>query len=637
MPTNLPVPELDRLLDLLRLERDEDYRNYQQYVVQSPLYERRARGYCWYPLRIHASEIGTGERLYLTLERQAQADGPSVFQVGAAVSFFAQADGKPLGSLPGTIVSLWADRVKVALEAQDLPDWADEGRLGLDLLFDNTTYQEMERALREVAQAERSRLAELREVLLGHQPAFFQDLPAPINLPHLNAGQNEALNKVLAAKDLAIVHGPPGTGKTTTLVAAIGQVLKQERQVLVAAPSNAAVDLLSEKLAQAGVRVLRVGNPARVGEEVLPYTLDGQLARHPRFKDLKKLRKDADNFRDMAYKYKRNFGPAEREQRRLLFAEARQCQQEATALEQFMVGEILDKAQAITATLVGSASRLLGKRRFGTVFIDEAAQALEPGCWLPILRADRVVMAGDHQQLPPTVKSQEAARKGLANTLFEKCIARPQSPRADVMLRRQYRMHADIMGFPNEMFYQGQLEADERVANWLVGEGFPAIEFVDTAGCGFEEQADPESGSLCNVGEADLLVKHLETFLSALPSSVDKGSLSLGIISPYKKQAILLSGLLQNKPLPPDTDIDTVDSFQGQERDVIYISLVRANETGEIGFLKDTRRMNVAMTRARKRLVVLGDSATIASHPFYKSFLAYQDTRASYRSAYEYL
>jgi superfamily I DNA and/or RNA helicase len=637
MPTNLPVPELGQLLGLLHTERDEDYRNYQQYVVQSPLHERRARGYCWYPLRIHASEIGTGERLYLTLERQAQADGPSVFQVGAAVSFFAQADGKPLGSLPGVIVSLWADRAKVALDAQDLPDWADEGRLGLDLLFDNTTYQEMERALREVAQAERSRLAELREVLLGHQPAFFQDLPAPINLPHLNAGQNEALNKVLAAKDLAIIHGPPGTGKTTTLVATIGLVLKQERQVLVTAPSNAAVDLLSEKLALAGVRVLRLGNPARVGEEVLPYTLDGQLARHPRFKDLKKLRKDADNFRDMAHKYKRNFGPAEREQRRLLFAEARQCLQEATALEQFMVGEILDKAQAITATLVGSAHRLLGKRRFGTVFIDEAAQALEPGCWLPILRADRVVMAGDHQQLPPTVKSQEAARKGLADTLFEKCIARHQSPRADVMLRRQYRMHTDIMGFPNEMFYQGQLEADERVAHWLVGPGFPAIEFVDTAGCGFEEQADPESGSLCNLGEADLLVKHLEIFLSALPVTVDKGSLSLGIISPYKKQAILLASLLQNKPLPPQTDIDTVDSFQGQERDVIYISLVRANENGEIGFLKDTCRMNVAMTRARKRLVVLGDSATIAGHPFYKSFLSYQDSRASYRSAYEYL
>jgi superfamily I DNA and/or RNA helicase len=620
------------------MERDEDYRNYEQYVVQSPLHERRARGYCWYPLRIHASEIGTGERLYLTLERQAQADGPSVFQVGAAVSFFAQADGKPLGSLPGVIVSLWADRAKVALEAQDLPDWADEGRLGLDLLFDNTTYQEMERALREVAQAERSRLAELREVLLGHQPPFFQEISSPVCLPQLNAVQNEALNKVLAAKDLAIIHGPPGTGKTTTLVATIGLVLKQERQVLVTAPSNAAVDLLSEKLALAGVRVLRLGNPARVGEEVLPYTLDGQLARHPRFKDLKKLRKDADNFRDMAYKYKRNFGPAEREQRRLLFAEARQCLQEATALEQFMVGEILDKAQAITATLVGSAHRLLGKRRFSTVFIDEAAQALEPGCWLPILRADRVVMAGDHQQLPPTVKSQEAARKGLANTLFEKCIARHQGPaRADVMLRRQYRMHADIMGFPNEVFYQGQLEADERVAGWLIGPGFPAIEFVDTAGCGFEEQADPESGSLCNVGEADLLVKHLEIFLSGLPATVDKGSLSLGIISPYKKQAILLASLLQNKQLPPQTDIDTVDSFQGQERDVVYISLVRANENGEIGFLKDTRRMNVAMTRARKRLVVLGDSATIAGHPFYKSFLSYQDSRASYRSAYEYL
>ncbi len=632
------MSELAKVLELLHLERDEDYRNYQQQVLQSPLHERRARGYCWYPLQIHASEIGTGERLYLTLEKNARADGPNVFQVGSAVGLFAQADGKPIGSVPGIIVSLWPDRVKIALEVEELPDWADEGKLGIDLLFDNTSYQEMERALREVMQADRSRLAELRDVLLGKNAASFRALPALVVLPALNEAQNEALNLVLAARDLAIVHGPPGTGKTTTLVATIGLVLKHEPQVLVTAPSNAAVDLLSEKLALAGVRVLRVGNPARVGAEVLPYTLDGQLARHPRFKELKKLRKDAENFRDMAHKYKRNFGPAEREQRRLLFAEAKQCLHEATALEKFMVEEVLNKAQAITATLVGSANRLLGKRRFATVFIDEAAQALEPGCWLPILRADRVVMAGDHQQLPPTVKSVAAARQGLVKTLFEKCMARHLgAARADVMLRRQYRMHTDIMGFPNEQFYQGQLEADPGVAGWLVGPDFPALEFVDTAGCGFEENTDPESGSLSNRGEADLLVTHLVSFLSALPSSVDRERLSLGIISPYKKQAILLAGLLQKIALPPQTDIDTVDSFQGQECDVIYISLVRTNERGELGFLKDTRRMNVAMTRAKKRLVVMGDSATIASHPFYKSFLAYQDTHGAYRSGWEWL
>ncbi|MCU0448433.1 MAG: AAA domain-containing protein [Bernardetiaceae bacterium] len=620
----------EQLLALLQLERDEDFKQYQQYVLQAPLSERKAKGFCWHPVRIHAQELGTGAKLYLTLERPGRAEGPSAFQTGAAVALFGQAEGKTVGSLPGVITALWPDRMKVALAAEDLPDWADEARLGVDLLFDNTTYQEMERAVRQVAQAEQGRLAQLRAVLLGEQPARFVPLAAPVWLPQLNEWQNQALNQVLAAQEVAIVHGPPGTGKTTTLVAIVGQVLKTERQVLVTAPSNAAVDLLAERLAQTGLRVLRLGNPARVGEAVQPHTFDGQLEAHPRYKDLKKLRKDAETYRSLAHKYKRNFGPAEREQRRLLFAEAKSCRQEAEALEQFLADELLGKAQVIAATLVGTAHSLLGQRRFSTVFIDEAAQALEPGAWIPLLRAERVVMAGDHCQLPPTVKSVEAARRGLARTLFEQCVARHRAliP-VDTLLREQYRMNETIMGFSNQQFYEGQLVAAPAVAHWQLAPDQPPLVLIDTAGTGFAEEPAPQGGSLANPGEAQLVVKHLAQTLAASP-----GPLTVGVISPYKRQANLLAEQLQAEFA--GIEADTVDSFQGQERDLIYISLVRSNPEGEIGFLKDTRRMNVAMTRAKKQLVIIGDSATIGRHPFYQTLLAYVEAQGTYQSAWEW-
>lgn len=644
--------ELQQLLQLLKIEQEEDFKNYQQYILQTPLNERRKQGFCWYPVKINYSEIGTGEVIYISVERTSFMGESHAFSVGSMVSFFCNTEEKNTNSkqsnnISGVIAAIWQNTMKIALHTDELPDWIDDGKLGVDILFDNISYKEMEKALNQVITAEKGRIVQLREVILGEKNANFKPLKFDIELPQLNESQNQAINNVLSAQDIAIIHGPPGTGKTTTLIQAIRLVLKNQENpqtLLVSAPSNTAVDLLTEKLAQQGIKVVRIGNPARMAEEVQQHTLDNHINLHPLFKNLKQYRKDAENFRHMAGKYKRNFGADEREQKRLLYAEAKKLLKEASDVEKYITKDILDKAEVVTTTLVGAANHALAGRRFGTVFIDEAAQALEPATWIPILRAEKVVLAGDHWQLPPTVKSMEADRKGLSKTLFEKCILRHKkldNP-VDVMLRTQYRMNEAIMQFSNEQFYENQLLADQKVQHWTVGEGIAPMEFVDTAGCGYEESPNRDSGSTANPEEAKLLFRHLENLLETeMFVQEDNKPISIGIISPYKAQVHLLKEELANlntKKLAPlfSIEVNTIDSFQGQERDIIYISLVRSNEKGEIGFLKDTRRMNVAMTRARKKLVIIGDSATLANFPFYNNLLGYVEQIGAYHSAWEW-
>jgi len=653
------VQELQDLLKILKIEQEEDFKNYQQYILQVPLHERRKQGFCWYPVKLNYSEIGTGEVVYISVERTTGLGEPHAFAVGSLVSFFVNTEEKNAqnSSVSGVIAAIWKDTMKIALHSDELPDWVEDGKLGVDILFDNVSYREMENALQQVIKAEKGRVVQLREILLGERTANFKPLKYEIALSQLNDSQNQAVRNVLSAQEVAIIHGPPGTGKTTTLVQAIRLVLKNKENalsVLVTAPSNTAVDLLTEKLANEGIKVLRIGNPARVEEEVQKYTLDNQIAMHPLFKDLKKFRKEAENFRQMAGKYKRNFGADEREQRKLLYAEAKKLLKEAGELEKYIIKDILDRADVITATLVGAANPLLSEKRFDTVFIDEAAQALEPATWIPILKAEKVVFAGDHWQLPPTVKSMEADRKGLSKTLFEKCMLRHRkldNP-VDVMLRTQYRMNEAIMQFSNEQFYDNQLIAHDKVKHWVVGENIAPIEFIDTAGCGFEEVLYSETGSTANPEEAKLLFRHLNFLIQEIENQNIKEVVSVGIISPYKAQTHLIKEELaafkkeyaekfisdnpEKNQLRFDIEVNTIDSFQGQERDIIYISLVRSNSEGEIGFLKDTRRMNVAMTRARKKLVVIGDSATLANFPFYHDFLNYVERTCAYKSAWEW-
>jgi ATP-dependent RNA/DNA helicase IGHMBP2 len=479
----------------------------------------------------------------------------------------------------------------------------------------------------------------LMHILLGDHHAEYEENPIRL-IPALNQEQNKALQLVFNAKDLAILHGPPGTGKTTTLVEAIVQTLEIENQVLVCAPSNAAVDLLVEKLSERNIYVLRIGHPARVIEEILNTTMDARIAHHKNFKDLKFIHRQIDEYQKLGRKYKRKFGPEEREQRRLLLTEAKKLKEEAEQLSFYISRDIIEKAQVIASTMVGANNNYLSGLRYNTVFIDEAAQALEPASWIPVTKANRVIFAGDHQQLPPTIKSQEAARNGLEITLFEKAIKRNQ---ADIMLREQYRMNSVIMNFSSRIFYNNALIANEKVRNWKIFDEDMALEFIDTAGCGFFEQIDSETRSSYNPEEADLLIKHLGFYLSDLELINKLHELKdIGIISPYKAQTgLIIEKIEKYKPFSEEVinllSINTVDSFQGQERDVIYISLVRSNEKGEIGFLTDIRRMNVAMTRARKKLVIIGDSATICNHPFYNQLLDYVNETNSYRSAFELL
>lgn len=637
---NTANEELKHVQALLKIEKDEDLEQYKKKVLNSSIKERRKDGVCWYPIYIKKSFFGRGERLMLEVERTAELNQPHVFQSGKVISFFSNSLDKDEGSsgVSGVVNYVKGNSMVVTLNVDELPEWSRGGKLGIDLLFDEASYREMEYALKKVIETSDGRLGELKEIILGYKAPTFRDLHE-ISTPSLNKRQNEAMNNVLRATDVAIIHGPPGTGKTTTIVQSIIQTLKNESQVLVCAPSNAAVDLLAEKLGEQNLKVIRLGHPARVTENILNKTLDAQLANHKDYPDLRVMRKRSEEFRNLGMKYKRNFGYSEREQRKMLLNEAKGLKEEADHLEFYIINDIMEKADVIASTLVGASHTTLKGKRFETVFIDEAGQALEPACWIPIMKAEKVVFAGDHHQLPPTIKSFEAAKEGLSKTLFEKSIERNE---ADVMLEVQYRMHEEIMNFSGSMFYKGKLSAHESVIHAKLFEDDKPVQFIDTAGCGYNEQSEDESRSLYNSEEASLLLTLLEAQVNAVGiEKILAEDLKIGVISPYKLQVKYLTDLFDQheafKPIGDQISINTIDAFQGQERDMVYISLVRSNDNNEIGFLGDTRRMNVAMTRAKKKLVMIGDSATLGAHPFYDQFLNYINTINAYHSAYEYI
>ncbi len=642
---SLGIERLNELRKLLKIERDEDFEQYKLHFSRNNINYRKQSGVTWYPIVITNTEIGLGEYLIIEVERTTNHNEPHQFSGGKNAALFSNQhpDEK---QLIGTIKVIHPNKLRISLSVDELPEWCDDGKLGINLLFDETSYKEMDIALEKVINAKNTRLAYLRDVLYGLTPPMFDVVDESRLLTGLNESQNNAVRKIIAAKDVAIIHGPPGTGKTTTLVQAIRQTLFTEKQVLVCSPSNTAVDLLTEKLHREGINVLRLGNPARISEELIINTLDARIAAHPSYKDLKNYRKLADEYFRMAGKYKRSFGKEEREQRQLLYIEARKILSEARVLEDYILYEQFDKAQVIACTPVVAASRMMRDKQFSTVFIDEAAQALEPLCWIPITRSQKVVYAGDHFQLPPTVKSMRAETAGLKQTLFERCMS---IEKVSVLLNTQYRMHQSIMGFSNQQFYKNQVVADVSVKDTLLSFDpddyllCTAFDFIDTAGCGFSEITNPESLSTANPEEAGLLIKHLTLVLENYQNTSQKESngISIGIVSPYKEQVMYLTNLVANNPylqtFASSIAIKTIDGFQGQERDIIYISLVRSNDQGEIGFLADTRRMNVALTRAKKKLVVIGDSATLGNHGFYKKFLDYAESVGGYKSAWEFL
>lgn len=639
-----PTEHLQVLQKLLKTERDEDFNQYKAFFLRNNINYRKQNGVTWYPVVITNVEIGLGEYLSIDIERTTSHNEPHQLTGGKNAALFSNTheDALPVN---GIIKVLGPDKIRLSLNIDELPDWCDDGKLGINLLFDENSYREMNIALDKVISATNNRLAKLRDILYGLNPAAFENVKNPVIIDRLNASQNEAVQKILAAKDVAIIHGPPGTGKTTTLVQAIKQTLKTEKQILACSSSNTAVDLLTEKLHREGINVLRLGNPARISEEVLMNTLDAKMAAHESYKELKKYRKNAEEYFRMAGKYKRTFGREEREQRQLFYTEARKILHDARVLEDSVFDEQFDKAQVIACTPVVSAGKMMRDKHFSTVFIDEAAQALEPMCWIPITRSNRVIFAGDHFQLPPTVKSKQAEAEGLSITLFEQCM---QLPHISVMLNTQYRMNENIMNFSNKKFYRNELIADASVKDHVLSYDTneyllnTPVDFIDTAGCGYNEIINPESLSIANPEEAQLLIKHLKLLLDQYVQGNKTGQeITTGIISPYKEQVQYITNQINEdeelQHFRKSIAIKTVDGFQGQERDIICISLVRSNDLREIGFLNDVRRMNVALTRAKKKLVVIGDSATLANHPFYKDFLDYIEKINAYKSAWEFI
>ncbi|HZY81801.1 MAG TPA: AAA domain-containing protein [Cyclobacteriaceae bacterium] len=632
------IEDLQKTLELIRMERLADLEYYRQKVLLRSLHQRTEDGVTWYPVRLKRDYIGTGERLTLEVERTNHIDKPHAFQSGKSVSVFSNASGKPEKEHVNGVVNFVKDNTMViTINGDEFPDWIEDGGLGVDVMFDEMTYKEMEFALKEVIKAEDDRVAELREILLGNEKATRKNKKAEVD-PLLNKSQLDALKTVDECESVAFIHGPPGTGKTTTLVHAISLTVKEEGQVLVSAPSNAAVDLLAEKLGELGLNVLRIGHPARVTEQALSKTLDARIAAHENYSELKELRKRMEQVKSAALKFKRNFGYHEKQERRMLLQESKLLKADADLLEFYIVNDLLNKSDVICCTLVGASHPVLKGRKYKTAFIDEAAQALEPACWIPILRTQRIIFAGDHCQLPPTIKSAEAAKSGLAVTLFEKGINK--HPEMSSLLQVQYRMNENIMEFPSKWFYEGKLVAHESVKNGLLRPYQQPVDFIDTAGCGYEEAQDPETLSRFNEEEAQLTMKVVETLVEEVGvNEWIEEKISMAIITPYRAQVDHLNKLSDASTVMTNlgklSSINTVDAFQGQERDVIVISLVRSNSKGEVGFLGDIRRTNVAMTRARKKLIVIGDSATLGSHPFYLELIEFVQGKGFYRSAFE--
>lgn len=628
-----------KLQELLHIERNQDREEYRQLMERSSPAARRNAGATWYPIAIRDTEPARGDYLSVELERTTHHDLPHLFRFGSSAALFSNHNPQE-DRIEGIISYQFGNRMKITLRSDELPEWSRKGKLGVDLMFDENSYDEMNKALSAAqTRVKENKESPLMKVLTGSKSASFNDDILATPEDNLNKSQREAVGKIISANELAIVHGPPGTGKTTTLIEAVKEIIRTEpQQVLVTAPSNTAVDLLAERLSAAGLNVLRIGNPVRVSDHLMSLTLDAKISSHPSMKEVKKMKRRAREFLDMAHKYKRNFGRAEREQRKALFDEAHRILRDVEHTEDYITKDIISQSQVIAATLVGANHYTVRNLSYKTAVIDEAGQAIEPACWIPAIKTEKLILAGDPFQLPPTIKSDEADRKGLGTTLLEKNIR--QHPEAVAMLREQYRMNEAIMGYSSRVFYENKLEANTSVANHRLFKDDEPFLFIDTAGCGYYEET--EGTDISNPEEASFLFKHLHLFAEQIRKNIQPESFpTIGIISPYRGQVEVLKEQMSHAPaladLAPQISINTIDSFQGQERDVIYVSLTRSNPESKIGFLADIRRMNVAMTRARKKLVIVGDGATLSSLEFYKDLIAYAEENEYWKSAWEFL
>ena len=644
MEQTSPIQALMQQRTLLQLEYYTEKEAFRKLTEQMGMQRKVKRGDAWYPLRVGKSFYNSLNQRAIEVFRTSDQDIEHNFEFGRPVMFFKvkNEEGKVKNStlkyfsFTGTVNYVNGDRMVITVPDSapllDLQQATEE--IGIQLSFDETSYKLMFEALDRTMKAKNNRLAYLRDLFYSHQKAAKFTFE-PMRFPWLNPTQEKAVNEVLWAKDVAIVHGPPGTGKTTTLVEAINETLMRESQVLVCAQSNMAVDWISEKLVDRGVNVLRIGNPTRVNDKMLGFTYERRFEAHPDYPQLWAIRKAIRELRKNRKKGSESY-----------HQKLERLKSRATELEIRINSELLGEARVIACTLVGSAHRLLEGMKFGTLFIDEAAQALEAACWIPMRRASRVILAGDHCQLPPTVKSIAALRAGLGKTLMERIAE--NKPEVVTLLKIQYRMNEEIMRFSSDWFYHGEVESAPQIKYRSILEDDSPITWIDTSNeenqvtiegddvvsgekrddMNFHEQFVGESFGRINKAEADLTLLTLAEYLTQVGKRrVLEESIDVGIISPYRAQVQYLKRLLKKyeffKPYRRLISVNTVDGFQGQERDVILISLVRSNDEGQIGFLKDLRRMNVAMTRARMKLIILGDKSTMTKHPFYQKLWEY--------------
>lgn len=614
-----PILHLQRQQLLLRMEYDYEKQEFQRQTETMGVARKVKRGMCWYPCSAGRSFYNSLNQLVIEITRSEDTDIEHGFEYGKPVCFFKQSATGNLSyyTFLGTVSYADEARMVVVMPGGNaVMELQQAENLGVQLYFDETSYQTMFEALADVIKAKGTRLAELKDIILGTSKPGFRQL-YPIGFPWLNPTQETAVNKVLCTKDVAVVHGPPGTGKTTTMVEAIYETLHREPQVLVCAQSNMAVDWISEKLVDRGVNVLRIGNPSRVNDKMLSFTYERRFEGHPSYPELWSIRKELRKLQGRRHR-------GSRDERDGVRSRISRLKDRAVALEVQINADLFDSAHVIASTLVSSNHRLLGGMHFGTLFIDEAAQALEAACWIAIRKADRVILAGDHCQLPPTIKCFDAARGGLEQTMMETIVV--NKPETVSLLKIQYRMNEAIMRFSSEWFYHGELEAAPEVKNRSILDLDTPISWIDTSEMDFKEQFVGETFGRINKDEANLLLQELQAYISKIGGErILDERIDFGIISPYKAQVqYLRSKIKGNDALLPYRHlftVNTVDGFQGQERDVIFISLVRANEEGQIGFLRDLRRMNVAITRARMKLVILGDAATLGKHPFYRKLI----------------
>ena len=675
-----PIQALSQQRTLLQLEYYTEKEAFRKLTEQMGMKRKVKRGDAWFPLQVGKSFYNSLNQTAIEVFRTSDQDIEHNFEFGRPVMFFmvkkmgknenqgstalqqpenaSDANHKVQNSnlkvqsikyfsFTGTVSYVDGDRMVVTvpdsaplLELQQSTD-----PIGVQLSFDETSYKLMFEALDRVMKAKNNRLAYLRDLFYSHQKAGRFSFE-PMKFPWLNPTQERAVNEVLWAKDVAIVHGPPGTGKTTTLVEAINETLMRESQVLVCAQSNMAVDWISEKLVDRGINVLRIGNPTRVNDKMLGFTYERRFESHADYPQLWAIRKAIRELRKNRKKGSENY-----------HQKMDRLKSRAAEIELRINAELFGEARVIACTLVGSAHHLLEGMKFGTLFIDEAAQALEAACWIPMKRASRVILAGDHCQLPPTVKSIAALRAGLGKTLMERIAE--NKPEVVTLLKIQYRMNDEIMRFSSDWFYGGKVESAPQIKYRSVLDYDHPITWIDTSNeenqitiegedapedsastsssvsaanqnsdLNFKEQFVGESFGRINKAEAELTLLTLAEYFTKIGKQrVLEERIDVGIISPYRAQVQYLKKLIKKyeffKPYRRLISVNTVDGFQGQERDVILISLVRSNDEGQIGFLKDLRRMNVAMTRARMKLIILGNKNTMTKHPFYKKLWEY--------------